>query len=79
MSGGGSFSGLFHKHGATEAPEMPPLVRPRSDTLPEAQPEQQPDARSAPTSPEADDHVNRPVPLTREAEDAATPAPVDPF
>jgi chromosome partitioning protein len=80
MSGGGSFSGLFHKHGATEAPEMPPLVRPRSETVPDAQPgqqQQQPDSRSAPTSPEADDHVNRPVPLQREAEDAATPAPVE--
>jgi chromosome partitioning protein len=81
MSGGGSFSGLVHKHGATEAPEMPPLVRPRSETVPDAQPgqqqQQQPDSRSAPTSPEADDHVNRPVPLQREAEDAATPAPVE--
>ncbi len=75
MSGGGSFSGLFHKRGS-EAPEMPPLVRPQSGAQPQTEPH--PDV----TSPGADDHVTEPIPFERTTEPAPAPvqvvdAPVD--
>ena len=64
MSGGGSFSGLFHKKGAA-APEMPPLVRP------------QPGPANAPTdpSPGVDDHVTEPLPFERTPIPPAAPGP----
>jgi chromosome partitioning protein len=69
MSGGGSFSGLFHKKGAA-APEMPPLVRP------------QPGPANAPTdpSPGVDDHVTEPLPFERTPIERmpSGPAPAEP-
>ncbi len=66
MSGGGSFSGLFHKKGAA-APEMPPLVRP------------QPGPANAPTdtTPEVDDHVAEP-PSPSSAARSSQPSAAEP-
>jgi chromosome partitioning protein len=71
MSGGGSFSGLFHKRGS-EAPEMPPLVRPQSGAQPQTEPQTEPQTDA--TSPGADEHVSEPIPFERTTEPA--PAPV---
>ncbi|WP_414690306.1 ParA family protein [Nocardioides sp.] len=73
MSGGGSFSGLFHKRGAAEAAEMPPLVRPQSSAQPDALTDAPPDQ----TPPGANDHVRDPIPFERPVEGASAPVQVD--
>ena len=59
MSGDRSFSGLFGSQGSS-APEMPPLVRPSSPSVPSSEP-----------SPGADDHVSQPIPFERPADPPA--------
>ena len=82
MSGGGSFSGLFHKRG-TEAPEMPPLVRPQSGAQPQTEPH--PDPTDLPRSrrPRERTHSLRahpraaPAPAPAPVQVVDAPAPVD--